>query len=331
MKLLDPYYPERTVTNISADPPYIKPAVKSMLPRKNLLMHSGRLEEVAAIAVKIGDAIKQYNSAEFCRVDVLADATTMWTKVRQLTGRCKALDSIGGNSARITVSSLNDHYAAISDDCSYTAPSVKSTVNNRSAENHITEWRIFHLLDTFPQTAAGLDNIPAWFLRIGAPFFAVPICSMPNLSQSSSIVPGQWKTASIMPIPKTPKPLSPSDYRPISIIPVLSRLLERVVVTDYIYPSFQCPPPNLSFSDQFAFQPTASTTVALSHLFHTTIALLDTNRFVIVYTLDFSKAFDSVRHSAVLNKYLQLQIPDSVYNWIESFFPGSIALHQVWK
>jgi hypothetical protein len=47
-------------------------------------MRSGRLEEAAAIAVKIGDAIKQYNSAELCRVDVLADAKTMWTKIRQL-------------------------------------------------------------------------------------------------------------------------------------------------------------------------------------------------------------------------------------------------------
>ena len=296
LKLLDHYYPERMITITSADPPYITTAVKSMLRRKNLLMRSGRLEAAAAIAAKISDAIKQYNSAELCRIDVLADARTMWTKVRQLTGRSKAAYSVDSN-ATITASSLNDHYAAISDDTSYSFPKVKSTVNSRSAENHITEWRIFKLLDTLPLTATGLDNIPAWFLRIGAPFFAGPICNMMNLSLSSSIVPRQWKSASILPIPKTPTPLSPSDYRPISITPVLSRLLERIFVTDYIYPSFQSPPPNLNFSNQFAFQPTASTTVALIHLFHTITALLDTNQFVIVYALDFSKAFDSVRHS----------------------------------
>ena len=76
--------------------------------------------------------------------------------------------------ATITADSLNDYFAAISDDVSYTAPSVKSTVNNRSAENHITEWRTFKLLDTQPPTEVGLDNIPAWFLRIGAPFFSAP-------------------------------------------------------------------------------------------------------------------------------------------------------------
>lgn len=285
----------------------------------NQLMRSGRIEAAAAIAVKIGNAFKQFNSAELCRVDLLHDAKTMWTKVRQLTGRCKATNTVC-NNATITADSLNDYFAAISNDVSYAAPSVKSTVNNRSAENQITEWRMFKLLDTLPLTAMGLDNIPAWFLRIGAPFFSAPISDMMNLSLSSSTVPRQWKAASILPIPKIPSPLSPSDYRPIFITPVLSRLLERIVVTDFVYPSFQSLPPNLSFKDQFAFQPTASTTVALIHILHTITTLLQTILYVIVYALDFSKAFDSVRHSAVLDEYLQLEMPDNIYNWLESFF-----------
>ena len=53
-----------------------------------------------------------------------------------------------------------------------------------------------------------------------------------NLSLASSVVPRQWKSASILPIPKISTPLEPADYRPISITPVLSRVLERIVVTD---------------------------------------------------------------------------------------------------
>jgi hypothetical protein len=141
-----------------------------------------------------------------------------------------------------------------------------------------------------------------------------------NLSLSSSVVPQQWKSASILPIPKVPSPSVPADYRPISITPVLSRVLERIVVTDYIYPSLQFPPPELSFADQFAFQPTASTTAALIQFLQTVTTLLETNPYVIVYALDFSKAFDSVRQSAVLHKYSRLAIPDNIYNWIEAFF-----------
>jgi len=159
------------VTITSADPPYITAAEKSMLRRKNQLMRSGRIEAAAAIAVKIGDVIRQFNSAELCRVDVIVDVKTMWTKVWQLTGRSKESNTVCNNAA-ITAVSLNDYYAAISDNVNYPAPCVKSTVNNQNIVNHITEWPMFKLLDNLPSTAMGFDNIPAWFLQIGAPFFS---------------------------------------------------------------------------------------------------------------------------------------------------------------
>ena len=249
----------------------------------------------------------------------MADSKCMWAKVRQLTGRSKP--NVSNNpDINITASSLNDHYAAISTDANYKDPGVKHTANNEDASTHITEWRVFRLLDGLKRTATGLDNIPAWFLKIGAPFFAGPIADMMNGSLSSFTVPSQWKAAYILPIPKIPVPLSPSDYRPISITPILSRAMERIVVKDFIYPSLQLPPPDLSFSDQFAFQPSASTTAALIHLLHTVTNQLLNNPYVIVYALDFSKAFDSVRHSTVLDKFSRLDLPDHVYNWIEAFF-----------
>jgi len=318
-RLLDEFYPMRTVTITSADPPFVTPTVKCMMRRKNALMRAGNVERAAALAVKIGDAFKRHNSAELSRVDVLSDPRNMWAKVRQLTGRSKSAVDASQTSA-VTADVLNRHYAAISTDANYTAPSVKQTVANWRWCDCIDEWRMFQILDKLRPTATGLDDIPAWFLKIGAPFFAAPLADMFNLSLSSSVVPKQWKAASILPIPKIASPHTPADYRPISITPVLSRIMERIVVTDYIYPSLQSPPPTLTFIDQFAFQPTSSTTAALIQLLHTVTTLLDSNLFVIVYALDFSKAFDSVRHSAVLDKYLQLHIPDNIYNWIEAFF-----------
>jgi Reverse transcriptase (RNA-dependent DNA polymerase) len=128
--------------------------------------------------------------------------------------------------------------------------------------------------------------------------------------------------ASILPVAKVHPPSSASDYRPVSITPVLSRVLERIVFHEYIYPSLQQPQSGLSFTDQFAFQPTGSTTCALIHIFHTISTLFESNPYVIVIALDFSKAFDTVRHSAVLDKFSSLHNPDFIYNWIESFFRG---------
>ena len=76
------------------------------------------------------------------------------------------------------------------------------------------------------------------------------------------------------------------------------------------------------FSDQFAFRPTGSTTAALICIISTLTNKLLTNPYVIVIAFDFSKAFDMVRHSTLLAKLAQLDIPDNVYNWMVDFFSG---------
>jgi Reverse transcriptase (RNA-dependent DNA polymerase) len=48
--------------------------------------------------------------------------------------------------------------------------------------------------------------------------------------------------------------------------------------------------------------------------------MLETNPYVIVIAVDFSKAFDSVRPSTLLQKYASLELQDNIYNWIESYF-----------
>jgi hypothetical protein len=96
--------------------------------------------------------------------------------------------------------------------------------------------------------------------------------------------------------------------------------MERTVVHRFLYPALLSPPPTLSFNDQFAFRPTGSTTAALISILSTITNMLLTNPYVIAF--DFSKAFDTVRHSTLLAKMAQLDIPDNVYNWMADFFSG---------
>jgi len=103
---------------------------------------------------------------------------------------------------------------------------------------------------------------------------------------------------------------------------VLSRTMERYIVKTFVYPALIRPPPNLHFTDQFAFRPTGSTTAAIITLLHTINTMLSTNPFVQIYALDFSKAFDTVRHSTLLEKLAMMSLPDEVYNWMKSFFDG---------
>ena len=63
--------------------------------------------------------------------------------------------------------------------------------NTQYVSEFVTESRMFGILDKLRLTTTGLDGIQAWFLKVGAPFFAMPIAGMINLSISYTVVPKQ--------------------------------------------------------------------------------------------------------------------------------------------
>ena len=69
-------------------------------------------------------------------------------------------------------------------------------------------YRIFKILDKLKPTSTGMDQLPAWFLRLGAPIFSKPLANLINLSLNTSMVPLQWKQARICPVPKISTPCS---------------------------------------------------------------------------------------------------------------------------
>lgn len=316
--LLNQFYPLRTITVTSRDPDFVTPAIKAKLRHKNRLMRRGRVDEAGALAQRIGKDIVRQNRSRLSKLQGKADVKDVWAAVRQLTSHDRRQAAIDGVDAH----SLNAHFASISTDRQYTPPPHKLSVTHSFHFQSLTEWRVFHVLDTLRPTSTGLDHLPAWFLRLGAPFFYKPLTHLFNLSLATSTVPHQWKQVSICPVNKIPAAKTHSDFRPISITPVLTRVIERIVVRDYIYPALLNPPPLLSFTDQFAFRPSGSTTAALITILHTVTNLLTTNQFVVIIALDFSKAFDTVRHSSLLNKYSQMDIPDHIYNWLVDYFHG---------
>ena len=163
------------------------------------------------------------------------DVKDLWAAVRSLTGRRQEAPV----NASITAKSLNHHYATISTDSSYEEPLLKQTVSVDLQEQQqcFTEYTVFRILDKLCPTAMGLDNLPSWFLRLAAPVFSRPIAELFNLALNTSTVPHQWKRACIRPIQKVPAPKQHADFRPIYITPVMTRVMEQLVVRQYLYPS----------------------------------------------------------------------------------------------
>src|SRR6218665_2019508 len=300
----------RVVSVTSREPDYMTPDIKYLLRRKNRLMRRGALEEASALAVKIRRGIARHNSRELRKLDENACPKDLWECVNSLIHPRKTMAG-----CKVTADELNQHFAATSTDNSYQQVDLKTTANP-----NLSDVQIFYVIDHLRPTAEGTDGLPAWFLRLLAPICAGPIARLVNQSMCCSWVPRQWKTAILHPAPKVASPQGPSDYRPISVVPILSRVVERLVVHTYLYPTIIQQPFADSIKDQYAFRPTGSTTAALIDLLQQVTDLLQDNEYVVLISTDFSRAFDTVRHQTLMEKMATLDLPDHIFNWLANYF-----------
>ena len=146
--------------------------------------------------------------------------------------------------------------------------------------------------------STGADDISARMLKANAYSIAPSLTKLFNLSLTTGTVPNEWKVARIVPIPKTDCPsASTSGYRPISVLPIISKVLERHVkelIDD-------CIADNAPISKyQWGFMHHRSSTSALISVFHDWLCSLDSGKEICVVFFDVKKAFDSVPHIPLL-------------------------------
>ena len=280
-------------------------------------MRKGRVPEADALTLKIRKAVIDFNSVSFKGMNSRSGAKELWDNVRVVTGKTKGAIK---SDCVFNADQLNAHYEKQSTDVGHLPPNLKSSVLPCTSVVVCSELLVYNLLNNIRATAQGTDCLPYWFLKACACFIAKPVAHIYNLSLSSSCVPRQWKEAVIIPLPKTSNPTSCSDFRPISLTPILSRLLEKAVIRYFVYPLFTHPTSCHLFHDQFAFRPTGSTESAIISILHHVTLLLSSHQYVRIIALDFSKAFDTVRHSTTRAKLSSLPIDDNIYNWFVNYF-----------
>ncbi len=77
--------------------------------------------------------------------------------------------------------------------------------------------------------ATGCDGIPVWFVKMLCPYLAEPLTTVINRNLDAGIVLQCWKLAEVVPVMKQKGLTDKSNYRPISILPIMSKLMERIV------------------------------------------------------------------------------------------------------
>ena len=138
-----------------------------------------------------------------------------------------------------------------------------------------------------------------------------------NLSISKGCFPKIWKTARVVPVPKSSaNKSSPSGYRPISLLSIVSKLLEKYL---YCLLSDHLREVHPLSDSQWGFQEGKSTSAATLSVCQDWYAHLENNREICCVFFDFKKAFDTVSHRMLINKLEYLNLHPLILNWLYSY------------
>ena len=171
------------------------------------------------------------------------------------------------------------------------------------------------LLQQLKPTATGPDGISAKLLKAARLELVAPITELLNYSIANSFVPTHWKQAHITPIPKTPHP-SADEWRSISLIAILCKVLERGLVT-HIRNSR---PDIWQTNEQYGFLPGKSVMDAIAQDVEDWSQAHDTKQQVYAIFFDFAKAFDLVDHHHLLTKLgAQGLLEPWVISWLAAY------------
>ena len=164
--------------------------------------------------------------------------------------------------------------------------------------------------------ASGPDHLPPNLIKDSANIIAKPIAYVINLSLRSGLFPDEWKIARVVPLHKSGTRDNFENYRPISALPVISKIVEKIVhkkLVNYLEEH------HLLTNQQFGFRRKRSTELAATLFTDDIRRSVDQKKLVGCIFIDFSKAFDTLSHSKLLSKLTAYGISGNELDWFTSY------------
>ena len=219
----------------------------------------------------------------------------------------KIANGLTTSDPKIIANTLNKYFSNIGTHMSSRLPAApiphQDFLKNRRPNSFYLRptdpMEILNLLDKFSPNITGPDKIPAKFIKFGAPALSNILTVLVNNCFATGKFPQTLKIARVTPIYKDGPKDTPENYRPISIISALSKLIEKLTynrLIQYINKN------SILNSSQFGFRSAHSTIHAITSIHETILENTNADKHSISIYLDLSKAFDSVNHQILLNK-----------------------------
>ena len=166
------------------------------------------------------------------------------------------------------------------------------------------------------KTSSRYDDISNVLLQRIISVIKLPVVIVFNKSLNEGIFPNLMKLAKIIPLHKGGLKDVPDNYRPISLLPVLSKVLERVVYNALVT-HFESN--GVIYVKQFGFRKHHSTSDAITCLLGEILQCLHRKSMLISVFIDLKKAFDTVPHSLIISKLEQVGVRGVALQWFESY------------
>ena len=219
--------------------------------------------------------------------------------------------------------SFNRFFSSIGAKLASEFPKGLQIVNPYPSFTHVFKFESIHPSAILKQLqtlqcnkATGLDNIDARMLKDAAEVICSPLTHIMNQSLRTGIIPFSWKKAKVTPIFKGDSPISPNNYRPISVLPVCMKLFERAIQRQLVA---YLKKHSVLCEQQSGFRERHSTHTATSEVTDFILSNMDKGLKTGAVYLDLKKAFDSVDSETLLFKLQCLGIKDIEQTWFKNY------------
>jgi hypothetical protein len=309
------FVPSQYVTLTSSDKPWITPLLKHLVNERWKAFRLKNWNLYHHYKEKVKNEIKKAKAVWAGRQ--IQSAKHVWNVVKEVRGikqNCSLQTLVNeyGSKERL----LHAIQSKLNDNFNWQADEEVLGFEDEEWDPHFNTFYIQKLLSRLDtKKSTGSDGVPTRLLREGSLYLTPAVFRIFVTSIKSRRFPACWKLADVTPIAKCKNP-TVGDFRPISLTPVLSKLLERLVL-ESMSPKLV----TLFGPGQHAFRQHGSTVSALVKIQDSITHLLDTPDVdaVRMTCLDFSKAFDRVLHNVLLNRLIRCDVNRGFILWLKDF------------
>lgn len=176
--------------------------------------------------------------------------------------------------------------------------------------------------------SSGYDDVPVKVIKLAMDPLIKPIMHLINASFISGIFPEELKISKVVPVYKKGDETEIQNYRPISILPSISKLFEKAM---FLRLTKHLEQYNLLNQEQHGFRKNKSTVTALINFVESIIESINEKNKVCGIFMDLSRAFDSISHTKMISKLKKFGIQNSYLKWFESYLANRVQFVEITK